>query len=295
MSKYLFIQAEKANHSVRALCRVLQVAVSAFYAWASRTPSAREREDERLRVHIRAIHKASRATYGSPRVHAELRGLGLKVSRKRVIRLLRELGLEANRPKKWKQTTLSDPSAKAAPNLLERDFTADAPNEVWTSDLTYVWTSEGWLYLVVILDLFSRRVVGWAADRHMRTELVLEALEGAVRRRRPSNGLILHTDRGSQFTSHDFQKFLSDNGFKSSMSKRGDCFDNAPTESFFATYKNELIYRRSWPTRRDALAATADFIDRRYNTQRLHSTLGYRTPAEFELEYHRQQRMIAAA
>ena len=293
MSKYLFILAEKANHSIKAMCRVLMVSTSAFYDWLAREPSERDREDELLATHIRAIHKASKGTYGSPRVHAELRRGGFDVSRKRVIRIMQRLGLRARRPRKWKTTTVSTPGATVAPNRLKRDFTAKAPNEVWTADITYMWTWEGWLYLAAIVDLFSRRVVGWAAADHMRVDLVLEAFGKAVLSRRPPAGLMFHSDRGSQFTSHRFRKALADQGMVASMSRRGDCFDNAVSESFFATYMNELIHLQSWPTRRAAIAATADFIDARYNTRRLHSTLGYRTPAETELEYRQQQ--LAAA
>lgn len=289
MSKYLFILAEKANHSVAALCRVLRVSTSAFYDWVARAPSERDRQDELLATHIRAIHAASRGTYGSPRVHAELRRQGFEVSRKRVIRLMQELGLRASRPRKWKRTTRSTPGAKAAPNHLRRDFAADAPNRVWSSDITYVWTWEGWLYVATIVDLFSRRVVGWAAADHMRVDLLLAAFDRAVLSRRPPPGLVFHSDRGSQYTSLSFQEALAEHGITASMSRRGDCFDNAVSESFFATYKNELIHLRSWPTRRAAIAATADFIETRYNTRRLHSTLGYRTPAEVELEYRQQQ------
>jgi len=210
VSKYLFILAEKANHSIKALCRVLMVSSSAFYDWLAREPSERDRQDEILATHIRAIHKASNRTYGSPRVHEELRRQGFDVSRKRVIRIMQELGLRARRPRKWKTTTVSTPGAKAAPNRLERDFSAEAPNQVWTADITYVWTWEGWLYVAAIVDLFSRRLVGWAAADHMRVDLVLEAFDKAVMRRRPPAGLIFHSDRGSQFTSERFQQALAD-------------------------------------------------------------------------------------
>ena len=222
MSKYLFILAEKANHSIKAMCRVLMVSTSAFYDWLAREPSERDREDELLATHIRAIHKASKGTYGSPRVHAELRRGGFDVSRKRVIRIMQRLGLRARRPRKWKTTTVSTPGATVAPNRLKRDFTAKAPNEVWTADITYVWTWEGLLYLAAIVDLFSRRVVGWAAADHMRVDLVLEAFDKAVLSRRPPAGLMFHSDRGSQFTSHRFLKALADHVMVASMSRRGD-------------------------------------------------------------------------
>lgn len=280
--RYAFIRGKKAKHSIVRLCRTLDVSPSGYHAWASREPSGREREDEVLSTHLRAIHKASRGTYGSPRLHAQLHRDGFKPSRKRVVRLMKAAGIQGLTPKRWRTTTDSEHDLVVAPNLLERDFTADAPNQTWVADITYIRTWEGWVYLAAILDLHSRRVVGWAAADHMRTELVVEALQMAVRRRQPPRGLTYHSDRGSQYASGEFQHQLDLNGFVCSMSRRGDCYDNAVAESFFGSLKSELIDRRPWPTRRQAIDALADYIEVFYDTQRLHSTLGYRTPAEFE-------------
>jgi putative transposase len=285
--RFSFIHAEKANHSVISLCRNLDVSPAGYHAWASRKPSDRKREDEVLSTHIRAIHKASRGTYGSPRLCAELHREGLNPSRKRVMRLMKQEGIEGLTPRRWRSTTDSNHDLAVAPNRLERDFTAEAPDRVWVSDITYIRTWEGWVYLAVILDLYSRRVVGWAAAEHMRTELVVEALHKAVRWRQPAPGLVFHSDRGSQYASRELRHHLAAHGFLSSMSRRGDCYDNAVAESFFGTLKSELIDRRPWPTMHQATDALADYIDVFYDSQRLHSTLGYRTPAEVEAHHHK--------
>ncbi len=290
--RFSFIHAEKAKHSVRSLCRVLGVSPSGYYAWVGRRPSKRAREDEVLSTHIRAIHRASRGVYGSPRIHAQLRRLGFDVSRKRVVRLMNEAGIEGVTPKRWRTTTDSSHTYAVSPNRLERDFSAEAPDRVWVSDITYIRTWEGWLYLAVILDLYSRRVVGWAAADHLRTELVIEAFEKAVRRRQPEPGLVFHMDRGCQYASDAFQHHLARLGFVSSMSRKGDCYDNAVAESFFGGLKRELINRQPWPTRREVVHALTDHIEVFYDAQRLHSSLGYRTPAEVE-RYHRRATQAA--
>jgi len=290
--RFSFIHVEKAHHSILSLCRNLAVSPAGYHAWARRAPSDRDREDEVLSTHIRAIHEASRGTYGSPRLHAQLHREGFNPGRKRVVRLMKAEGIEGLTPKRWRSTTDSNHDLAVAPNLLERDFTADAPDRVWVTDMTYIRTWEGWLYLAAILDLHSRRVVGWAAADHMRTELVLEALEMAVCRRQPARGLIHHSDRGSQYASGAYQHQLDRHGFVCSMSRRGDCYDNAVAESFFGTLESELIDRTPWPTRRQAIDALADYIDVFYDSQRLHSALGYRTPAEVE---RGQVRMTQAA
>ena len=283
--RFSFIHVEKARHSIVALCRNLEVSASGYHAWAARGPSDRAREDEVLATHIRAIHKASRGTYGSPRLHAQLHHEGFSPSRKRVVRLMSAAGIAGLSPKRWRSTTDSNHDFAVAPNRLERDFTADAPDSVWVTDITYIRTWEGWLYLAVIVDLYSRRVVGWAVADHMRTELVIEALQMAVRRRRPAPGLIHHSDRGSQYASHEYRRLLDTHGFLCSMSRRGNCYDNAVAESFFGTLKGELIDRWPWPTKRHATDAVADYVEGFYNSQRLHSTLGYRTPVDVERDH----------
>jgi putative transposase len=292
--KFAFIDAQKASHPVRALCRALGVSASGYYAWMGRAPSARARQNDLLVLHIRAVHRASRGTYGSPRVHRQLRTEGIVSGRHRVARLMRQHRIIALRRPRFRCTTQSDPTAAAAPNVLARQFTVEAPDRVWAGDITYVWTWEGWLYLAVVVDLFSRRVLGWAADLHMRTELVVDALSMALRRRPIPAGLLHHSDRGCQYTSHRYQHLLAKHGIASSMSRVGDCYDNAVVESFFGTLKTELIDRSPWPTRQAARAAIADYIDGFYNPRRLHSHLGYLSPVDFERRY-RQDRASQAA
>ena len=231
--RFEFVHAEKANHSVRTLCRVLQVSPSGYYAWRQERSGTRRNEDAVLAVHIRAIYKRSRRTYGSPRVTEQLKREGFAVGRNRVARLMRQEGLEAVPPKRFRVTTDSKHSEPVAPNLLARQFDPAGPNEAWATDITYVRTWQGWLYLAVVIDLFSRRVVGWAADSHMRTELVLDALAMALARRRPGVGLVHHSDRGSQYASKRYQDELERHGIIASMSRKGDCWDNAVAESFF--------------------------------------------------------------
>ena len=280
--RFSFIHEEKAKHSVQALCRNLGVSPSGYHAWAAREPSERKRQDEVLSTHIRAIHRASRGTYGSPRVLAQLQRDGFSTSRKRVVRLMKQEGIRGLTPRRWKSTTDSDHELAMSPNRLERDFSADAPDRAWVADITYIRTWEGWLYLMAIIDLYSRRVVGWAAADHMRTELATEALQMAVGRRQPHPGLVFHTDRGSPFASDAFQRELGRHGMLGSMSRRGDCYDNAVVESFFGTLKQELAHRASWSDAGEARAAIHDYIEVFYNRRRLHSGLGYKTPIEVD-------------
>lgn len=291
--KFTFIAAEKANHSVVALCRVLGVSTSGYYQWCHREPSLWNKTNERLAVHIRAIHRESRETYGSPRVAAQLHRDGFRVGTKRVARLMREQGLRGTRRKKFKKTTDSDHGRPVAPNHLLRQFDVDEPNRVWVGDITYVKTWQGWLYVAVVIDLFSRRVVGWAADDHMRAELALSALRMARRHRAPPPLLIHHTDRGSQYAADCYVAELTDMNAIQSMSERGDCWDNAVAESFFGTFKSELIYRKAWPTRRAARLAIADYIECFYNVRRIHTKLGRTSPAEFE-RLHKSEVALAA-
>jgi putative transposase len=283
--KFVFIAAEKAWATVTTLCRVLEVSRSGFYAWEDRDPSKRSLDDDKLVVEILAIHKASRGTYGSPRVHAELQARGIAVSRKRVARLMRKLGLESPRKRRFKATTDSKHDMPVAENVLDRKFEVDEPDVAWVTDITYVWTDEGWLYLAAILDLFSRRVVGFAMSERIDRALVLQALRHAAGRRMPEAGLTHHSDRGSQYASSDYRRALGDLQIVCSMSRKGNCWDNAVAESFFATLKTELVYRRRFATRVEAREAIFEFVETFYNPRRRHSTLGYLSPMEFEKKF----------
>jgi len=282
MSRYWFIHTERANYPITALCRVLRVARSAYYAWARCGVSARVQADEALTAQIAAAHARSRRTYGAPRIHAELRAQGVRCARKRVARLMRAAGLVGCHRRRRARTTVAEPTHTPAPNLVARDFRATAPDRLWLGDITYVATREGWLYLAVLLDAHSRRVVGWAMADHLRTELALGALRMALRARRPGAGLVHHTDRGCQYTASSYRAALAARGVTASMSRAGECLDNAVAESFFATLKAELVDTRTWPTRADARLAIFEWIEVWYNRQRRHSTLGYLTPVAHE-------------
>jgi len=285
--RFKTVEAEKAYFPVRVLCQVLQVSVSGFYSWRKRGPSQRVQEDEQLKVHIRAAHKASRGRYGSPRVQKELCAQDQHVGKKRVARLMKADGLAARRKRRFRRTTDSTHQHPVAPNLLDRQFTVDAPNAVWVTDITYIWTQEGWLYLAAILDLYSRKVVGWAVDESLERHLALDALAMALSNRRPARGLLHHSDRGVQYASDDYQKALKKDGLICSMSRKGDCWDNAVAESFFATLKGELIERGCWPTKARARAAIIEYIACFYNSKRSHSVLGYTSPMEYEMSVRR--------
>ena len=263
------------------MCRVLGVSASGYYAWLGRTPSARSKANDELKARIRAIHEKSRGTYGAPRIHAELVAEGCRVGRKRVARLMRELGLAGASRRKGMRTTRRDEAARAAPDLVERAFRADAPDRLWVADITYVPTWAGFLYLAVVIDVFSRRVVGWSMANHLRTELVLEALNMALWQRRPE-GVVHHSDQGSQYTSIAFGKRCREMGVRPSTGSVGDCYDNAMAESFFATLECELIDRRSFRTQAEARIALFEFIEGWYNPHRRHSDLGYLSPSAFE-------------
>ncbi|WP_345475868.1 IS3 family transposase, partial [Actinoallomurus oryzae] len=284
--KYRLIDAEKTHHGVSLLARVLGVSRQGYYAWKSRGPSRRARQDQALIETITKIHSRSRQTYGAPRVHAELRDdFGVRVGRKRVARLMRTARLEGVHRRRRHGLTRRDPAVVPPHDLVNRDFTAPAPNRVWTADITYVPTGEGWLYLAVVLDVFSRRIVGWAMAGHMRTELVIDALEMAVWNRRPAPGLIHHSDQGVQYTSLSFSRRCTSAGIRTSTGSVADCYDNAVTESFFATLETELLDRHHFTTRAQAKAACFDFIEGFYNPRRRHSTLGMLSPAEYERRY----------
>jgi putative transposase len=283
--KFAFVAVEKASFPVTVLCKVLDVSRSGFYAWTERVPSARSLEDAKLRVHVAAAYEFGRGAYGAPRIHRELRAAGFNVSRKRVARLMGELGLQSRRKRRFKATTDSNHALPVAENVLDRKFEVDAPNIAWVTDITYVWTSEGWLYLAAILDLFSRRVVGFAMSERIDRALVLKALAAAVGRRVPNAGLVHHSDRGSQYASNDYQTALDELGVVCSMSRKGNCWDNAVAESFFATLKTELVYQRRFATRAEAREAIFEFIEVFYNCQRRHSSLGYVSPMEYEMKF----------
>ena len=281
--KFAFIQAEKAHFPVEFMCEQLAVSRSGFYASQKRAASPRQQADAALTQRIEVIHQDSLGRYGSPRVHATLANQGVHTSRKRVARLMREQGIQARRPRRFRKTTDSNHPFPIAENLLERSFDTDAPNTVWAGDITYIWTREGWLYLAILLDLYSRMVVGWAMRANMERQLCLDALTMALSSRRPGSGLLHHTDRGSQYASHEYRAALDANGMVCSMSGKGDCWDNAVAESFFKTLKTELVDDSDFATRADARRAIFEFIEVWYNRQRLHSHLDYRSPMEYEL------------
>ena len=283
MTIFGFVLAKKAEHSISIMCRVLEVSRSGYHAWVGRSPSARAVQDARLTARIAVLHTLRRGVYGSPRIWADLvLDDGERLGRKRVERLMREAGLSGRITRKWKATTIRVPGVRVADDLLDRDFTASGPNQRWVADITYLRTWQGWLYLVAVQDLYSRRIVGWAMADHMRAELVVDALQMALARRRPAPGLIWHSDQGSQFVSLAFGQQARAAGIAQSMGSRGDCWDNAVAESFFATIKKELIHRRSWPTRAELSTEVFDYIETFYNRQRRHSTLGQLSPVEFE-------------
>ncbi len=280
--RFAFIDVEKALYPLRLLCRVLRVSRSGYYAWRVRKPCDRALEDERLRPKVVEAFKTGRGTYGSPRVLGELIDQGFDVGRRRIARLMRELGLRGLSPRKFRATTDSDHEHPIAQNVLDRNFEAQRPNEKWVTDITYIWTSEGWLYLATVMDLYSRRIVGWSMADHMRTELCLDALGMALKQRTNIEGLLHHSDRGSQYASDRYRDVLKAEQIECSMSRRASCWDNAVAESFFGTLKNELIYRRPWLDRESARDAISEYIEVFYNRIRRHSTIGNISPAKFE-------------
>ncbi|MDQ5828908.1 MAG: IS3 family transposase [Actinomycetota bacterium] len=282
---YAFIETEKANHRISRMCRVLKVSKSGFYGWRDRPPSDRARADAMLLEKIARIHRDSRETYGAPRIHFELRVLGVRCARKRVARLMREAGLFGCGGRRRKaRTTLRSRSERTppAPDLVERNFTPEAPDRLWVADITYVRTWEGWLYLAFVLDTYSRKVVGWSMSNSLRTELVVDALNMAIYTRRPQPGLIHHSDRGSQYTSVEFGSRLRKEGLLPSMGSVADVYDNSMAESFVSTLKRELIQRHSWPNRQTARTAIFEYIEGFYNTRRRHSALGHLSPSDYE-------------
>jgi len=267
---------------VKKMCEVLEVSRGGFYAWLRNPESARSRSNRALLTEIRIVFDRSRQTYGSPRMTEELNDSGLFCSQNRVARLMRLSGIRAIGKRKYRVTTDSKHSHPVAENLLNRDFDVDHPNEVWLSDITYIWTSEGWLYLAGVIDLYSRMLVGWSMGPRVKAELTLEALRQAIARRNVRPDLMHHSDRGGQYAATEYQKLLKKTKMICSMSRKGDCWDNAPMESFFATLKTELVYREQFKTRKEAKAKIFEYIEVFYNRQRRHSSLGNKSPVDFE-------------
>lgn len=280
--RYRVIQEHDRRYPIRLMCRALAVSAAGYYVWRSRSESARTIQTRILLSAIRVLHEESRETYGSPRIWRALREQGHQVGEHRVARLMRQANLQAKTVSKWRVTTDSAHRFPVVANHLNRQFTVAAPNQVWAGDLTYIWTREGWLYLAILLDLYSRAVVGWAMGARLTEELTQHALQMALHWRQPKPGLLHHSDRGSQYAANAYQQRLRAAGITGSMSRRGNCWDNACVESFFGTLKRELIHHRQYHTREEATQEIFEYLEVFYNRQRRHSTLGYRSPAEFE-------------
>jgi transposase InsO family protein len=292
---YPFIEAEKAlQRNVKRACELLKVSRAAYYEARKGQPSDRARQDAELASEVQAVHEESKGRYGAPRVHAQLRARGRRHSRKRVARLMRQAGLQGRAAKRWKKTTIPDPAAAARADRIRRDFTADASkaNTRWCGDITYIATWEGWLYLATVIDIASRRVVGYAMAGHLRTELIADALSNAVAARDPEPGVIFHSDRGCQYTSAAYAALAEQEQVTLSVGRTGQCWDNALAESFFSSLKGELIDTRAWPTRTGARRAVVEYIAW-YNGTRLHSSLGYQSPADYENNHHENIRRVA--
>jgi putative transposase len=280
---FRFIDAHKGRWPVRVLCSALEVSPSGYYAWLRRPPSSRQQRHEALAGQIKEIHAEAKGRYGSPRVHAALKGRGRQCSVNTVARIMREEGIRACSARRFRcKTTDSGHALPVAENVLDRQFDPAGPNQAWVADITYIPTGEGWLYLAVVEDLFSRMIVGWSMAEHMESRLVVDALDMAVKRRLPAEGLLAHSDRGSQYASGHYQRLLSRHGIRCSMSEVAQCWDNAPAESFFATLKKELVHQERYATRDQARASIFEYVEVFYNSKRLHSSLGYVTPAEYE-------------
>ena len=284
--KFALIAAEKAAFPIGFMCEQLGVSRSGYYAWQGRAPSPRARASAALGTAVAAIYETNKGRYGSPRIVRELAAQGQCTSRKRVARLMREKGLVARRRTRCRRTTDSNHPFPIATNVLARQFTTSAPNQVWVTDLTYIWTRQGWLYLSAMLDLYSRAVVGWAMSDRIDTQLCLTALTMAVQRRRPPAGLVHHSDRGSQYASHEYRAALRQHGMICSMSRRGDCWDNAVAESFWGTLKNELAAEMDFASRTEARRVLFEYIEGFYNLRRRHSAIAYRSPRDHELLYN---------
>jgi putative transposase len=279
---YHFIDDHRRQWPVRLLCDALDVSAAGYYAWRGRPASARRQEQDALLVQVRAIHAEFKARYGSPRVHAELAARGHDCCVNTAAKLMRDNDIRAKTARKFRRTADSNRDLPVADNLLDRQFDPESPNEAWVADITYIPTREGWLYLAAVEDLYSRRVVGWSMAEHLGSRLVVDALALAVQRRLPGEGLLAHSDRGSQYASDHYQRLLARHGITCGMSRRADCWDNAPMESFFASLKKELVHDADFATRAEARAAIVEYVEVFYNSQRRHSSLGYVSPAEYE-------------
>lgn len=286
--KYQFMQLHKEEFSIERMSCIFEVSRAGYYEFIKGKLSKRQQEDNRLLEKIKVIHKESRETYGSPRIHAELRESGELCSRKRVSKIMKQAGIAAKMKKRFKVTTRANPKAMPAPNLLQQDFTAEKPNQRWVADFTYVATQEGWLYVATVLDLFSRRIIGLAMSESMTADLVMSALQQALIHRKPPSDVIHHSDRGSQYTSHNFQALLKKNSIIASMSGTGNCYDNATMESFYHTLKTEHIYFEHYKTREEAKQSIFEYVEVFYNRKRRHSTLGYSSPMMFEKNWQQE-------
>lgn len=283
--KFAWIDQRTKRYPVKQMCELLEVSRSGYYAWRDRPLSVRAERRERLVSRIRVAHQQSRQTYGSPRVHAQLIEEEVEVCVNTVAKLMREEGLSVEKKRRFvPQTTDSRHEHPIAGNHLDRDFEADAPNRKWTCDLTYLWTEEGWLFLAVVIDLYSRKVVGWSMAEHLRSELAEDALSMALARRKPAGKLLHHSDRGVQYACRSYRELLAEHGIQASMSRRGNCYDNAVTESFFASLKKECVYRETYKTRNEARLSVFEWMEAFYNRQRRHSSLGYLSPEAFEAQ-----------
>jgi len=284
----MFIKENRKQYPLSLVCEVLQVSSSGYHKWLKKKVSSGTKENQRILEIIWFHHNKSKATYGLPRIYAAMRKEGFAVNKKRVARLMRENNIKAKTKRRFKVTTVQNSKAEPSENLLNQNFTASSENKIWTGDITYLWTKQGWLYLAVVMDIYSRKIVGWSIDSSLSAELVIRALMMALVHRNPERGIIFHSDRGSQYTSSSFRSILKNYGIVQSMSSTGNCYDNAITESFFHTLKTELTYWEIYQTRDEAKGSIFEFIEINYNRRRLHSSLGYLSPVEFE-EKNRKQ------
>ncbi len=287
--RYARIEQLRQHHAVAAMCRILDVSESGYHAWRQRPPSARQQENLRLETEVKAAHQRTRETYGPRRLRSDLADHGIQTSLYRIKRIRRKLGLRCKQKRKFKATTDSRHALPLAPNLLDRQFTVAAPDRAWVSDITYVATDEGWLYLAGHKDIFTKEIVGYAMDGRMTKELVSESLHRAVAYKRHVKGLIHHSDRGSQYCSHEYSRLLKQLGMKASMSRKGNCYDNAPMESFWGTLKSELVHHRRYKTRQEAIQDITEYIEIFYNRQRRQAKLGFLSPAAYEQKYYNRQ------